>query len=328
MLISCQKEITLDLAQSESKLVVEGAIEPGYPPYVILTKNQGYFDPIDINTYNNLFVKDVDTVKVWYYNDYGEKKTKYLEEFEVLDSLPPIYTDLDYMTNSTNYQFSKAERTYYLEIKWNNQIITAETFIPKPTLLDCLWVEQSEIADKDYKSDIRAIYSDPADQQNNVLIKSKRIQHYERNRKDTLLCDTINYPDFPLKLVDAGSDILINGESFETYFPRPKENGFPTGAYNSSHEKECDNGSILEIKEDIVLIKFCQIDEPSMRFWRGLVRQAGTNGNPFAEPMNLVSNINGGLGIWTGYGASYYKVPIINGTTIIDTIQPKIIDIF
>jgi hypothetical protein len=65
-----------------------------------------------------------------------------------------------------------------------------------------------------------------------------------------------------------------------------------------------------------------------MRFWRGLVRQAGTNGNPFAEPMNLVSNINGGLGIWTGYGASYYKVPIINGTTIIDTIQPKIIDIF
>ena len=48
--------------------------------------------------------------------------------------------------------------------------------------------------------------------------------------------------------------------------------------------RECDDGSTLELKEDIVLIKFCQIDEPSMKFWRGLVRQAGTNGNPFAEP--------------------------------------------
>ena len=65
-----------------------------------------------------------------------------------------------------------------------------------------------------------------------------------------------------------------------------------------------------------------------MKFWRGLVRQAGTNGNPFAEPMNLVSNVNGALGIWTGYSPVYYKVPIINGTTITATIRPNIIDIF
>ena len=45
----------------------------------------------------------------------------------------------------------------------------------------------------------------------------------------------------------------------------------------------------------LFLIKFCQIDEPSMKFWRGLTRQSGSNGNPFAEPLNLPSNINGGL---------------------------------
>ena len=103
---------------------------------------------------------------------------------------------------------------------------------------------------------------------------------------------------------------------------------YPTGKYNSYHTKECDNGSILEFPEDIVLIKFCQIDEPAMKFWRSLVRQFGHNGNPFAEPMNLVSNINNGLGIWTGYGAVYYKVSIIKGTTIDEKYDPKIIDIF
>ena len=56
-----------------------------------------------------------------------------------------------------------------------------------------------------------------------------------------------------------------------------------------------------------------------MKFWRGVVRQGATNGNPFSEPMNLVSNINGGLGIWTGYSPVYYKVPIIKGHTIKET---------
>ena len=95
-------------------------------------------------------------------------------------------------------------------------------------------------------------------------------------------------------------------------------------------EEECSDGNILEIKEDIVLIKFSQIDEASLKFWRGLIRQRGTNGNPFSEPKNLVSNINGGLGVWTGYSPVYYKVPIVKDTTIFgeSIYTPKIEDIF
>lgn len=328
ILFSCQEEINLDLPKSEDKIVIEGSIENGFPPYIIITKNGGYFDPVDNETYNNLFVNDIDSVKIWYYID-GVKVSKILEQIIGLDSLPPIYTDLSYFNNTDNYEFSKEGRTYFLEIKWNNQVVTAETTIPTPTPLDCLWVEQSEIADDDFKCDIRAVYSDDGNIKNNILIRSKRIEHYERvgDHTDSLLCEIKNIPDVRLQLVDAGSDILINGESFETYFPRPKERGFPNGAYNSTHVKDC-NDSVVEFKNDVVLIKFCQIDEPSMRFWRGLRRQAGTNGNPFAEPSNLPSNINGGLGVFTGYGAVYYKVPIIENTTIYDTISPKIIDIF
>ncbi len=338
ILFSCQEEITLDLPQAENKIVVEGSIEPGFPPYIILTKNEGYFDPIPSNYPSNIYINDVDSIKVWYYSDEGEKIIKFLEQIPQnalqlipgLDSIPPLYSVNDYdffSENPTPYEFSKEERTYYLEIKWNNKIITSETTIPKSTPLDSIWVKQSEQPAREYKCDIRAIYSDPANEQNNILIKSKRIQHYERNSKDTILCETINYPDFPLKLVDSGSDILINGQSFETYFPRPKESGFPTGAYNSNYNEECDN-TLLEFKEDVVLIKFCKIDEASMKFWRGLVRQAGTNGNPFSEPSNLVSNIRGGLGIWAGYSPVYYKVPVVIDTTIFDQYIPKIIDIF
>ena len=333
ILFACQEEITLDLPREDIKIVVQGAIENGFPPYVILTKNQGYFESIDSITISNLYITDA-IVSIT--REDGEIHNLTLitqAEIDLVEAfigysvkIPPntIYIDLEELSNPG---FSIANRSYTLDIVWNDQSITAETTIPEPTPLDSLWVEQNETADKDFKCDIRAIYSDPADQQNNILIKSRRIQHYERNREDTLLCDTINYPDFPLKLIDAGSDVLINGQSFETYFPRPKDNGFPTGKYNSYHTKICD-GDTLEFKEDIVLIKFCQIDEESMKFWRGLIRQVGTNGNPFAEPMNLVSNINNGLGIFTGYGSVYYKVPIIKNTTIFEEYSPKIIDIF
>ena len=340
ILFSCQDEITLDLPQAENKLVVEATIEQGYPPYVILTKNQGYFDPINSGTFSNIFVTDVESIKVFYKDDNDlvvESKDLELIPADLTEAITgepfPIYTvnDIgeffDTTNNNYNYNFSQAGRTYYLEIVWNNQLITSETTIPYPTPLDCLWVEQSETAEKDFKCDIRALYSDPAEVQNNILIKSKRIQHDERNKEDTTSCLVENNQDPIFKLVDSGSDILINGQSFETYFPRPSDNGFPTGSYNTYHTKFC-NEDTIEFKKDIVLIKFCQIDEPSMKFWRGLVRQAGTNGNPFAEPLNLQSNINGGLGVFTGYGAVYYEVPIIKGTTIDSEYSSKITDIF
>jgi len=339
VLLSCQDEITLSLPQVNMKIVVEGSIEPDFPPYVILTKNEGYFDPITENYPSNIYINDADSVIVWYYSDSGDSIARLLKQIDqnllqlvgIDSTVPPIYTVDDYNFFSENpnpYNFSKEETTYFLKIKWNNQVITSQTTIPKSTILDSIWIEKNETAKREYKCDIRAMYSDPADRQNNILIKSKRIQHYEINRKDTLLCDTINYPDFPFKLVDAGSDILVNGQSFETYFPRPEESGFPTGTYNSSHEIECGD-NLITFKEDIVIIKFCQIDEASMKFWRGLTRQEGTNGNPFAEPSNLVSNINGGLGIWAGYSPVYYKVPIIKNSTINIPYKPKtIIDIF
>ena len=104
ILISCQEEITLDLPQTTDKLVVEGTIEAGYPPYLILTRNQGYFETIDINTYNNLFITDVDTIKIWYIKQDGTKESRYLEKIEISDSLPPIYTDLEFF-NKNNVKF-------------------------------------------------------------------------------------------------------------------------------------------------------------------------------------------------------------------------------
>ena len=46
------------------------------------------------------------------------------------------------------------------------------------------------------------------------------------------------------------------------------------------------------------------------------------------EPTNLTTNIIGGLGVWSGYGTKYYKVPLIKDTIIYDEYIPEILDIF
>ena len=48
-LVSCEKEITVDLPEAQKKIVVEGTILPGEFPLVLLSWTQGYFDPTDIN---------------------------------------------------------------------------------------------------------------------------------------------------------------------------------------------------------------------------------------------------------------------------------------
>ena len=325
-LFSCRKEISLDFPPIPEKIVVQGSIEPGFPPYVILTRNQGYFETIDSSTYNNLFISDAE-ITVFKLDD--NEITDSIELSLQFDTIP-IYTNL----GCPEY-FSQEGYRYNLQIKWNDELITSTTTIPYSTPLDSIWIEETEdINDNKYKCEINAKYTDPDSMGNNILIRSKRVEHW--NIVDTLTTPPTlsNEKDNSLLLVDCGPDVLINGESFETYFPRPSEQGgFPSGSYRTFKYKKYQDTTTLGqdsilMPEDLVLIKFCQVDLAAMKFWRGVVRNSTSGGNPFAEPMNLSSNINGGLGSWTGYGTRYYLVPILKNTTITEEYYPNIFDIF
>ncbi|MDA9663541.1 DUF4249 domain-containing protein [bacterium] len=342
ILLSCREEISLDFPPTPERLVVQGSIETGIPPYIMLTRNQGYFESIDSNTYNNLFIDEAD-IKVFKISNNQIIDSIILNLVENIDlNGIPIFTDLNYIDEilngnlSPNYNFSEEGYRYNLEIIWNGNLITSTTTIPFSTQLDSIWIEKTDQTnDKEYRCEIKGYLSDPDTLGNNYLLRSKRLEHWIiKDSVESILPTLKNNSDFSLLLVDVGPDILINGESFETFFPRPGQQGsFPNGNYNTFRYKNYNdsttNGkdSIL-IPEDFVLIKYCQVDQVGMRFWRGVVRNSTSGGNPFSEPMNLSSNINGGMGIWTGYGTSYYKIPVKLDTTITNTIIPNIFDVF
>ena len=57
--VSCEKEITLDLPQSEDKTVIEGEIELGEYACVIITKNSSYFDPVVVKPIIDYISQDI-----------------------------------------------------------------------------------------------------------------------------------------------------------------------------------------------------------------------------------------------------------------------------
>ena len=335
LFISCQKEIDIDLLSSGNQIVVEGAIEQNMPPYVLLTKSVGFFDPVTAETYQNIFLKNA-IVSVE--RDDGEV-INLVDWNEILPDLPyPIYAPIDALTG--NYtQFSQLGHKYKLNVKWydesqNDTIevnsITSIPNIPTPPL-DCVWVKKAEgNGVENYHCYIWTQYSDPDTLGNSVIITYKKDEHYVydttedtiKNRKD----------DFFQKFIElARNDIIANGETFKTYFAtepskEDEENNNWLGAFNSKRDS-----ADISFPADVVIFKFAQVDMKSYKFWRSFERSGGSKGNPFSEPINLVSNINGGLGIWTGYGAAYYEVKIDTNTVINgdDLYEPKnIIEIF
>lgn len=173
----------------------------------------------------------------------------------------------------------EAGGTYTLEIVLNRDTLTATTTIPAPVLLDSVWFA----ADPGSSGGrIWARLSDRADQENFYRIL------YRRKGKDSRY--------LPGSL-STFSDVLFNGRAAEMGFTR----GY-TSLLSNSEDKYFYAG-------DTVSIRFCSIDRDQFEFWNGYQNEVISAANPLAAGNYILkSNVKGGLGVWTGYGATYYLV--------------------
>mgnify|MGYP001408792027 CR=1 FL=1 len=306
---ACEKAIEIDLSSSGSQLVVEGYIQQGYPSYVLLTKSESYFNPVDSSTLNNI---SVDNAQVFVEREDGVIHQLTHVDRHLLDSLGfsdtlalplnALYVDLSYHENN----FSQIGYKYKLIIEWNNETISSITSIPPQYPIDSVWVKSKDSLEIDYKCYIWARINDPDTLGNSVII------HYKR--------DVGWKPMDPLFIpsaISARTDNIVNGENFKTFFARSGRFSDEDGVLLPFYGDRVIDGEF--VRKDIVLLRLSHVDQRTYNFWRSTKRIQDASGNPFSEPMNLSSNIDGALGIWGGYGVSYYYIPIVPDTIIYDT---------
>ena len=171
-------------------------------------------------------------------------------------------------------------KTYSLSIEAEGKKLSATTSIPQPIPLDSLWWIPHPNPEKDSLVVFWVRYTDPPGERNYSRYFTKR------NRE----------PFFPGYFLSVFNDEFFNGESFNF----PLERG-----QDKDDERDFNTYGYFE-KGDRIIVKWCSIDKAHFDFWRTLEESKLHGGNnPFGSPVKIISNINGGLGIWGGYGVSY-----------------------
>ncbi len=295
-LVSCEKEIKLDVGAPANALVVEGHIENGLPPYVLLTKNSAFFGDIDINDISRYFVSGAHIV-VTTDND-SAQLVEYSAEF--IQSLPDsvaveLAAQFGLQIDSASqfppikvYTVAPADadfvgvigKRYDLRIELDGKIITSTTTIPQPVFFDSLWLmphPNASLADSFFQ--LYGRLEDPSTPGNYY-------RYFTKADNGTFLISDQSVFD----------DAFFNGKKFQIFIPKGHEIG-------SASSGDFDRDGYWDVRDTVCTVKLCMIDKPHYDFWRTLEANRQSNGNPFGSVVYVKSNVNGALGIWGGYGS-------------------------
>ncbi|MGB0424731.1 MAG: DUF4249 domain-containing protein [Flavobacteriales bacterium] len=300
--MSCEKEITVDLPQPERKLVVDGQIELGLPPLVLLSSSIAPFEPTNSASLSSFYLRgaDVSVIEGGTFYPLDEICLEDLnqEAFEALAEMLGISTQILSTSNICAYSkidgslIGEAGKIYDLEISYEDEYLSASTKLNEPVVLDSMWFSIPNPGDS--LGFAFAILDDPDTLGNAYRWSAKRINSYPAWSQHAFQQKDFT---FIAPLGSAYDDAFFNGLEFEFAYFR--------GSQNSG--KEDDNNieqGFFKIG-DTIAVKGAHIDRGVFKFISAMEDQIGTQGSPFATPANLPSNIEGGLGLWAGYATSY-----------------------
>lgn len=296
LLFSCTKEVEIEIPGYKEQLVIDGSIETGQPPIVLLTKSSDVYSPTDLSTFFNSFVSGAQ-ISV-------SNGTTTFDLIEICsDNIPPgsealvselLGVSIDDLANFhicgyTSFDpsiFGEIGKTYTLSVIFEGQTYTAETKIEQPNpLTNVFWKPDGDLTTHGFSW---ATLADPPNQFDAYKWEVKRINlDIDGNPMDA---------NFDEPFGPVFDDEFFDGMTFDFFYDNPF--GYEAGILD-------DYAGLYELGDTIV-IKFSKIDENVYEFLEKKYIQLSTAGNPFATPTNIPNNISGdALGIWAGYSPTF-----------------------
>ena len=201
------------------------------------------------------------------------------EKSEILTLKPNSDYFPPYLYISTEMK-GEVGKTYKLTVEYIGVTAYATTTIPNLVKLDSVWFALD--TDKDSLGFIWVKFTD------NVVTKD-----YYRTLTKIEHVDTRYIPNY----ISNFNDEYFNGQKIEVSLYKGNK---------SSIDKKDEFWYSLG---DTISLKFCTIDKPSYDFWFSFQNEIMSTGNPFASTNARVkSNVTNGLGVWCGYGSTYYQI--------------------
>ena len=294
-MIACQKNISIEVPPAESQIVVDGFIENGGLPFIMLTRSASYFSTTSSDQLYNAFVHDALVTLTVDGNNFILSE---LCSSNIPDSLLPIFSELTGIVVTPDSPFDiciytllnptfqgEVGKTYFLKVEVDGRTLTATTSIPQIVPFDSVWFEVQGTLDS--LGWAFAIISDPDTLGNAYRWFARRINHYPNGQ--------IKDPTYIAPFNSANDDRFFNGLTFE--FPNARGE-LPFS--DKEDDKNIEEGFFKV--GDTIAVKGCSNDLNTFLFFRSYYQELANQGSPFASPASLRSNVEGGLGVWAGYG--------------------------
>ena len=272
---SCEKEVHINLQSEASQIVVQGTIENGQPPIVLINSTFGFFSSIDFSTFQNSSIHGaVVTVS-------DGTKTVTLKEYTI-DTLSgnKFYAYSLDTANPANILIGELGKFYTLNITYNGKSYSAFTKIPVPKALDSIWLGPPVLSRKGTPANAIEMfgkYTDPDTIGNYVRYFTRHNSHDQFLAGGVFTDELVNGKTISDVDLFAGfvEDGNANSDSLSYFYPG-----------------------------DTIALKWCEIDKGVYDFWNTYEFAVRSVGNPFSSPINAKSNMtNGALGVWAGYGS-------------------------
>ncbi len=273
VLVSCEKVITIEPQIREPLLVVDGAIEDGQPPLILLSRSINYFSNVSAEIVASSLVRNARITL----ND--GTRTVTLLEYSI--PLTPSFTYTYYSTDTTiaaNRMVGERLKTYTLQITTEGQSFSAATSIPNLSkTIDSLWWEPSRAREDTMRAILLAKITDPPGFGNYIRYFTKVNRELYKAGENSVY-----------------DDQLIDGSVYTVPVEQGKDRNSAED-YKSSFKRG-----------DTVTVKFANIDKRSFDFWRTLEYGYQSVGNPFASPTRVLGNVsNNALGAFSGCAVQY-----------------------
>lgn len=297
---SCQKEVDIDLPKYDEKLVVDGKIETGLPPLIILSTTKDIFSNNSQDALFGDYISDAliiisdGTLKDTLQTICSDEIPKEYQDigyalFGVPPSIMSKYHICAYSTLNPAF-FGQPGKSYWIEIQYKGKKYTANTSIVEPTYLDSVyWKPEKNNAMYGYAY---AHLTDPAEKYNAYFWEVLRTNTGKDGKPVDLKFHRTGNPVF--------DDQFINGVSFDFFYENPR-------TFRDTSLPESIRG--LYKKNDTVIIKFSSLDKSTFNFMAKKYVQVNNGTNPFSIPINIPTNISGdALGYFGGFSTTYYTL--------------------
>ena len=270
-LSSCEPKWDFGTANYESKIVVEGWIENGSFPHVCLSQSRTLDQLIGNTNLANIAIQ-------WAKVTVSDGTTTEVLTGRVDNNyLPPfVYSGVKIR--------GEVGKMYTLTVEYSGKTVTATTHIPTPIPLKRIEVSKCDNSDTLFQ--IKGYFEDNQQEKNYYKIFTR-----------TLPADKRYFAPF----LGTFNDNVLTSSAGES----------SVAIYRGVHFITEQDYTPFFKEEENVMAKFTQLPEDGFLFWSDYEDEVTNKKNPlFPNVSNLRGNIQGGLGIWCGYGTSIYTVNI------------------